>query len=84
MSTSKYICNTCKAYFNNNEKLRADNPFDSEEWIYGCPHCFTVDDFSILCDEPNCKLKVTAGTPTAHGYRTTCSTHKPRSVNDYV
>jgi len=53
------------------------NPFDNSQ-ISGCPHCFSIDHFVLICDEPDCKSDATCGTPTDNGYRQTCGKHVPK------
>ena len=33
----------------------------------------------LCCDEPGCKKRITCGTPTATGYRSTCGQHRPKA-----
>lgn len=35
------------------------------------------DTMPPICDEPGCLADVSCGTPTANGYRSTCSEHEP-------
>lgn len=80
----KWACNMCHANLWYNELLTSPNPFEnnSEETIYGCPKCKGVNDFTHVCDETNCWLKVTCGCPISKGpYRRTCSKHTPDQLN---
>lgn len=64
------------------EALSALNPFepaDDDSKIYACPSCRMVQEFSVACDEPDCWLAVSCGTPTESGYRQTCEKHSPKS-----
>lgn len=36
-----------------------------------------ADDMPAICDEPGCLEFVSCGTPTANGYRSTCTRHRP-------
>ena len=78
--TQKVICEECGWYGLGKELLRAQNPFDSADIIYGCPKCRSVDSTAIACDEPGCWEKASCGTPTKDGYRTTCGKHMPDMV----
>lgn len=75
----KLVCtNRCQWHGQSEEALTAPNPFDPEESIEGCPHCKSVDSLQMACDEPDCWLEVTCGTPTPSGYRQTCHKHAPK------
>lgn len=76
----KLTCDTCHTRLWDNEVLSVPNPFDGTEPIYGCPICHTVNDLSVVCDEPNCWLKISCGTPTPAGYRRTCREHVPEDT----
>ena len=71
-------CTECNKIFEMDEILKAENPFYKQELIYGCPECFSIDSFLVICDEVGCKDVVTCGTPTKEGYRGTCGKHKPK------
>ena len=73
----KLTCVECDWRGHSTEQLRADNPFDPGEFIYGCPKCKSVDCFLRACDEAGCWSDVTCGTPTPNGYRNTCGKHRP-------
>jgi len=55
--------------------LKAKNPFDKTEEIWGCPKCFSINTLVRVCDEPNCKEVVTCGWRSDKGYRQTCGKH---------
>lgn len=41
-----------------------------------CPECGEVNDFTNVCDEPDCDREASCGFPTASGhYRRTCGQH---------
>jgi len=73
----KRKCKICGWIGDTWQILRAPNPFDSEEYIFGCPNCKGVDELIVLCDEPGCENKSTIGTPTDDGYRRVCHNHDP-------
>jgi len=61
------------------EMISGDNPFDPSQIIYACPKCKTLESTTFrACDEPDCWWKVTCGTPTPVGYRSTCGKHMPK------
>ncbi len=76
MTRKQYFAN-CGWHGNSDDTLRAPNPFDPEEVIWGCPKCKTVNEIYPACDEEGCWEPTTCGTPTEAGYRTTCGKHKP-------
>lgn len=61
------------------EILTAPNPFDSGDFLQGCPRCREVNAIRTVCDEPGCREFVSMGTPTESGYRSTCYKHRPPS-----
>lgn len=75
----KFLCRDCRWQGTEREVLTADNPFaeDDGETMYGCPRCREANTMDIACDEPGCWRKVSCGTPTPNGYRSTCGEHKP-------
>ena len=60
--------------------LKAANPFDPDDVIWGCPKCKEVNGLYLACDEPGCWELVSVGTPTPSGYRSTCHDHIPKLV----
>ncbi len=73
----KAVCQECGWCGPSRDLLTAPNPFALDETIYGCPSCKEVDCFLAACDEEGCWKPRTCGTPTAKGYRSTCSKHRP-------
>lgn len=78
---AKLACTECEWHGEDTEVLRAPNPFadDDDEEMFGCPNCRSPDSMTVACDEPGCWEKVTCGTPTPAGYRSTCGEHRPRA-----
>ena len=74
----KVVCNKCYWQGQEEELLKAPNPFDKDEILLGCPICFGVDCFEYICDEKGCTLRRSCGTPSEEGYRHTCYKHKPK------
>lgn len=68
-------CGNCDLIYSENELLKAPNPFDKSECLTGCPDCNFVNDFSQICDAPNCKEDSTCGIPTKAEYRRVCGKH---------
>jgi len=62
------------------EVLFAENPFNADETIAGCPKCKEINSLLVSCDEPGCWNEASCGTPTATGYRHTCGKHAPEPV----
>jgi hypothetical protein len=79
MSAGKVVCEVCSWRGPGARTLAAANPFDENEQIRGCPVCKAVECFRAACDQEGCWQPVTCGTPTADGYRSTCSRHQPDS-----
>lgn len=77
MAHDKWRCDDCYTMVTSKTFLRAPSPFAVGREILGCPVCLEVGNFEALCDEPGCTNLVTCGTPTANGYRNTCSRHAP-------
>jgi hypothetical protein len=80
MSKHEYRCEECHWIGTSSQMLFAPNPFtgDSSDTIIGCPNCKAIDPMRQVCDEPGCKDKVTMGSPTPDGYRSTCYAHRPK------
>lgn len=70
----KHYCGWCGP---KDEVLRAPNPFDPAQELWGCPKCKDVECLYGACDEPGCTQIADQGTPTPGGYRRTCSKHFP-------
>ena len=75
----KMMCSNlkCTWYGGDKDFLTATNPFDSSETITGCPKCKGIDTIRLACEEPDCWLETTCGTPTKDGYMRTCGKHMP-------
>lgn len=72
----RWLCNECGRICSDGEYLKAKNPFNKQDDIIGCPHCFAVDTLVGCCDEPTCKSESTCGWPDHNGkYRRTCGQH---------
>ena len=73
---SKWRCEECDWHGTHDQLLKAPNPFDPANMIYGCPNCKEVNDMMAICDEPGCEQKVSCGFPADDdGYRNTCFDH---------
>jgi hypothetical protein len=77
MKVMKVVCRECGWHGLNTDALVAQNPFDTNDTIQGCPSCSSAECLRMACDEPNCLQPVSCGTPTKDGYRHTCSAHRP-------
>lgn len=76
--TGKLLCKECQWRGSDAEVLRAPNPWDPTEIIIGCPKCNTLASFVLICDETDCPLAASCGTPVPDGgYRRTCFEHRP-------
>jgi len=62
------------------ELLRARDPFIKGETLVACPKCRDAFELIYVCDEPGCWETRTCGMPTDKGYRETCGKHKPKQV----
>jgi len=74
----KVKCNECAWKGVESAILTAKNPFYEGDIINGCPQCKSVDTIIYACDEPECWLDASCGTPTDNGYRSTCGKHVPK------
>jgi hypothetical protein len=79
MIINKRVCEVCDWRGVKDQVLHAANPFtnDKLETISGCPQCLNVETLRAACDELDCWDKVTCGTTTPDGYRSTCGIHNP-------
>lgn len=68
-------CEACRMILDVSAILTALNPFSSSETVQGCPHCFAIDHFTVVCDEAGCEQDVSCGWPSADSYRMTCHDH---------
>ncbi len=80
LKNQKRVCSLCNWHGDVRDLLIALNPFDARETIVGCPMCEGNDCMNAACDVDDCWEPVTCGTPTAAGYRLTCSKHMPREA----
>ena len=81
MTTKQRCANShCDWCGTSDEVLKAPNPFDPINEIWGCPECKDVNSMYLVCDEPGCWEPVSCGTPTPDGYRSTCHCHAPKSA----
>ena len=55
---NKFKCARCTNVYSTNELLYAENPFNSDELICGCPHCLGVNTFSRVCEVEECNCIV--------------------------
>jgi len=76
---SKAVCDERKCRWHGplSKCLTAQNPFEKDEIIHGCPECKTVESIRCACEHPGCWEPVTCGTPTRDGYKNTCGDHAP-------
>lgn len=71
----RWGCTECDWNGADSELLVADNPFDADQLIHGCPDCKAVGSLESACDEPGCTRLSSCGFPTPAGYRRTCYDH---------
>lgn len=72
---SKQRCDECGWRGTDDQVLRAPNPFDPEDTLYGCPDCKQVECLRRACDDPECWEFASCGWPDGDRYRTTCGPH---------
>lgn len=76
MSTSRWKCKECEHICTHEQILYADNPFNSDEVICGCPQCKSVEAMERVCDVEGCERLVSCGWPGEDGeYHHTCGEH---------
>ncbi len=87
MSTTKWrkgralICKDCDSIISESGVLRAENPFNPEYALLGCPNCKAVEQFRLACAASGCTSEVSMGMPHEDGvYRATCSKHGPERL----
>ena len=81
----KVICDSPLCAWRGMEKevLKAPSPFNPEEDLLdGCPKCLQIGTIREACDERDCWMEVTRGTPTKDGYRFTCWLHMPKTEEE--
>jgi len=76
---TKQVCgySKCKWEGTNEDVLKAPNPFDENDLLWGCPKCLQVNTLVLACDESGCWEFATCGTPTEREYANTCYEHRP-------
>lgn len=77
---NKIVCKECNWRGQPDERLVANNPFQLDEHIHGCPKCKGAHCFFTACDEAGCWYPATEGNPTPEGYRSTCFKHRPEAA----
>jgi len=79
MSAAKLVCEDQKCNWCGPEDdvLKAPNPFEPEEIVWGCPRCHEIETIVGACEVEGCCRPSTSGTPTHDGYRRTCIDHIP-------
>lgn len=72
-------CKECKNVAPDSQLLKAPNPFDADEVVFGCPVCKAVDRFEEMCDVVDCNQSASCGTPIegTPSYVRTCYLHWP-------
>lgn len=78
MSSEKCLCTECGWRGTVAEIDRVPDPKSPETWNV-CPKCRAPEHITTACDQPECWQPASCGTPTAGGYRHTCSKHMPDS-----
>lgn len=74
--TDKLECTECGWRGDDTTVCRVKDPGGVDIWRV-CPDCRTPENMVLMCDEPDCVLPVTCGTPIPNGYRRTCGNHRP-------
>lgn len=82
-TTGRFICSEwrCRWCGPENEAIRAPDPFNEGDTLIACPKC-REQTLHTCCDDPECKMEATCGTPTQEGYRWTCGQHVPNENNN--
>lgn len=73
----RIACSECDWRGTDAEADHVQDPKGPDVWQV-CPKCRTPEHLEMVCDEPDCWLPVSCGTPTPTGYRSTCHHHYPR------
>jgi hypothetical protein len=73
----RWFCEECNWRGTETELLSANNPFDPEYVIVGCPKCKEINTMRAACDEPDRWKEATCGFPVEEPqrYRNTCYQH---------
>ena len=73
----KCQCTACQWVGMSGALDNVKDPRGPDEWRV-CPQCRTPENLAMVCDEPGCAERVSCGTPTQQGYRSTCHKHAPQ------
>lgn len=77
LDPNRWACEDCDTVTHRPDLLVAAHPFDADDEVYGCPACRGMD-LTPVCDAAGCTRRVSCGTPTPEGYRSTCYGHRPK------
>ena len=79
---NKYKCGCCDTISVVGDILKAPNTFNVHDELWGCPHCFAVEDFLRVCDGNGCNSTSVAGMPVGDTYVFLCHDHVEELKND--
>ena len=73
----KLGCSECDWRGFAEDMLEAENPFEPDQMITGCPTCMSIDKEVRICDIKGCNREATCGTPVPDDreYVTSCGQH---------
>ncbi len=72
-------CGDCDHIMAQTEIIRVSVPHPKHGgpiYLSQCPECGECQNFTNLCDEPDCQKEANCGWPSPDGYRRTCYDHK--------
>lgn len=77
-SKDRWLCDICGLITIEKKVLKAPNPFNKSETVWGCPHCKCAGSFKYVCEAIGCRNAVTLGFHIeGFGYGSACDDHQP-------
>ena len=74
-SADKYKCGCCDTISIVGDILKAPSPFNTQDELWGCSHCFAAEDFNRVCDTDDCISISVVGMPIGDEYKFLCREH---------
>lgn len=72
-----WLCTQCLKRVAYTDILLAENPFDKDDNLTGCPHCRSVNPFVPACEHEDCANDTScAGVGIGEKYVYTCTKHR--------
>jgi hypothetical protein len=76
VASGRFRCDVCNEVTGASDILSAENPWDSDQGIWGCPNCKSANEFTRVCDVDGCSDSVLIGSVAGDGlYHFRCMEH---------